>query len=167
MQNKFPFTSSRNMPTVIMNIPSSISQPRKTILLPHKVQYRPRALHHYPHVSCVEIHHIAHKFHEKNTHVKTYTQRYTRKYTKIRLQITDQWYIVPIKFRFGRNLYFLAWEVLWCQLKASFHTSADNCERNTQKWNSNNKKETIETLMWLRRSYGGELRKAECFATTR
>ena len=39
-----------------------------------------------------------------------------------------------------------------------------------QKWNSHNKdctKETIETLMWLRRSCGGELREAECFATTR
>ena len=52
---------------------------------------------------------------------------------------------------------------------ASFHTSWDNCERNTQKWNSNNKdckKENIETLMWLRRSCGGELREAESFATT-
>ena len=28
------------------------------------------------------------------------------------------------------------------------------------------KKETIETLMCLRRSYGGELHEAECFATT-
>ena len=158
------------MPTVIMNIPSSISQPRKTILLPHKVQYRPRALQHYPRVSCVEIHHIARKFHEKNTHVKTYTQRYMRKYTKIRLQITGQWYIVPIKFRFGQNLYFWhgkRFDANWRLISpASFHTSADNCERNTQKWNSNNKKETIETLMWLRRSYGGELHEAECFATT-
>ena len=53
---------------------------------------------------------------------------------------------------------------------SSFHTSSDNCERNTQKWNSNNKhckKETIETLMWLRRSCGIKLREAECFATTR
>ena len=31
------------------------------------LQYRPWALQHYTRVSCVEIHHIAHKFHEKNT----------------------------------------------------------------------------------------------------
>ena len=101
------------------------------------------------------------------------------------LRITDQWYIVPVKFRFGRNLDFLALLLLplaggpkdwkhfdadWRLISsASFHTSSDNCERNTQKWNSNNKdckKETIETLMWLRRSCGGELREAECFVTT-
>ena len=102
------------------------------------------------------------------------------------LRITDQWYIVPFKSRFGRNLDFLTLLLLpltggpkdgkrldvdWRLISsASFHTSSDNCERNTQKWNSSNKdckKETIETLMWLRRSYGGELREAECFATTR
>ena len=94
------------------------------------------------------------------------------------LRITDQWYIVPVKFRFGRNLDFLALLLLplaggpkdgkrfdadWRLISsASFHTSSDNCERNTQKWNSNNKdckKETIETLMWLRRSYGGSFVK--------
>ena len=103
-----------------------------------------------------------------------------------RLRIIDQWYIVPVKFRFGQNLDFLALLLLplaggpkdwkhfdadWRLISsASFHTSSDNCERNTQKWNSNNKdckKETVETLMWLRRSCGGELREAECFATTR
>ena len=102
------------------------------------------------------------------------------------LRITDQWYIIPVKFRFGRNLDFLALLLLplargskggkrfdadWRLISStSFHTSSDNCERNTQKWNSNNKdckKETIETLMGLRRSCGGELREAECFATTR
>ena len=31
------------------------------------LQYRPRALQHYTRVSCVEIHHIARKFHKKNT----------------------------------------------------------------------------------------------------
>ena len=31
------------------------------------IQYRPRALQHYTRVSCVEICHIARKFHEKNT----------------------------------------------------------------------------------------------------
>ena len=86
-------------------------------------------------------------------------------------RITDQWYIVPVKFRFGRNRDFLLLLLLplaggpkdgkrfdadWRLISsASFHTSSDNCERNTQKWNSNNKdckKETIETLMWLRRS---------------
>ena len=48
------------------------------------------------------------------------------------LRITDQWYIVPVKFRFGPNLDFLAllllplarrskrWEALWCRLKAYF-----------------------------------------------
>ena len=102
------------------------------------------------------------------------------------LRITDQWYIVPVKFQFGRNLDFLALLLLplaggpkdgkrfdadWRLISsASFHTSSDNCGRNTQKWNSHNKdctKETTETLMWLRRSCGGELREAECFATTR
>ena len=102
------------------------------------------------------------------------------------LRITDQWYIVPVKFRFGQNLDFLALLLLplaggpkdwkhfdadWRLISsASFHTSSDNCERNTQKWNSNNrdcKKETIETWMWLRRSCGIKLREAECFATTR
>ena len=69
-------------------------------------------------------------------------------------RITDQWYIVPVKFRFGRNLDFLALLLLplaggpkdwkhfdadWRLISsASFHTSSDNCERNTQKWNSNN-----------------------------
>ena len=53
---------------------------------------------------------------------------------------------------------------------ASFQTSSVNCERNTQKWNSDNrdfKKETIETLMWLSRSCAIKLREAECFATRR
>ena len=70
------------------------------------------------------------------------------------LRITDQWYIVPVKFRFGQNLDFLALLLLplaggpknwkyydadWRLISsASFHTSSDNCERNTQKWNSNN-----------------------------
>ena len=102
------------------------------------------------------------------------------------LRITDQWFIVPVKFRFGRNRVFLSllllllagepkdgkrFDVDWRLISsASFHTSSDNRERNTQKWNSNNKdckKESVETLMWLRRSCGGELREAECFATTR
>ena len=102
------------------------------------------------------------------------------------LRITDQWYIVPVKFRFGPNLDFLALLLLplagglkdgkhfdadWRLISsASFHTSSGNCERNTQKWNSNNKdckKETVETLMWLRRYCGIKLRETECFATTR
>ena len=101
------------------------------------------------------------------------------------LRITDQWYIVPVKFRFGQNLFF--WRYFYCRwpedqkigsalmpVEGLFlplaSTSSDNCERNTQKWNNNNKgckKKTIETLMWLRRSCGGELREAESFATTR
>ena len=48
------------------------------------------------------------------------------------LRITDQWYIVPVKFRFGRNLDFFGvtfiavgrrtkrLEALWCRLKAYF-----------------------------------------------
>ena len=68
------------------------------------------------------------------------------------LRITDQWYIVPVKFRFGQNLDFLALLLLplaggpkdwkhfdadWRLISsASFYTSSDNCERNTQKWNS-------------------------------
>ena len=102
------------------------------------------------------------------------------------LRIINQWYIVPVKFRFGQNLDFLALPLLplaggtkdwkhfdadWRLIcSASFHTSSDNCERNPQKWNSNNKyckKESVETLIWLRRSWGGEFREAECFATTR
>ena len=71
------------------------------------------------------------------------------------LRITDQWYIVPVKLRFGRNRDFLAllllpfakrakdgkrFEADWRLISStSFHTSPDNCERNTQKWNSNNK----------------------------
>ena len=101
------------------------------------------------------------------------------------LAITDQWHTVPVEFRFGRNQDFLSLLLLplaggpkdgkrfdadWRLISsASFHTISDNCERNTQKWNSNNKdckKETIETLMWLRRSCGIKLREAECFATT-
>ena len=101
------------------------------------------------------------------------------------LRITDQWYILPVEFRFGRNRDLLAlllplpggpkdgqrfyadWGLI---SSASFHTSSDNCERNTQKWNSNNKdckKETIETWIWLRKSCGINLREAECFATPR
>jgi len=102
-----------------------------------------------------------------------------------RLRITDPWYIVPVEFRFGWNQDF--WGLLLLSLargpkdgkrfygdwrlisSASFHTSSDSCERNTQKWNSNNRdceKETIETWMWLRRSCGIKLCEAECFATT-
>ena len=95
------------------------------------------------------------------------------------LRITDQWYIVPVEFRFGRNRDFLALLLLqlvggpkdgkrfyadWRLIcSASFHTSWANCVRNTQKWNSNNyrdcKKESIETWMWLMRSYGIKLRE--------
>ena len=96
-------------------------------------------------------------------------------------RITDQWYIAPVKFPFGRNRDFF-WLLLlplaggpkggkrfdadWTNWRlissASFHTSSDNCERNTQKWNSNNKgckKKTIETLIWLRRSCEIKLRR--------
>ena len=94
------------------------------------------------------------------------------------LRITDQWCNVPVKFRFGLNRVFLALLLLPLAggqkmgsvlmpiedliSSASFHTSSDNCVRNTQKWNSNNKdckvrkKETIEALMWL---YWGDLVK--------
>ena len=52
------------------------------------VQYRPWALQNYTHVSCVEICHVAHKFHKKNkceTLVKKYTRKDTRgKYMQIR-----------------------------------------------------------------------------------
>ena len=103
------------------------------------------------------------------------------------LRITDQWYIVPVEFRLWRNRDFFGVTLLplaggpkdrkpfdadWRLFisSASFHTSSDNCERNTQKWNSSNrdyKKETIETWKWLRRFCGIKLREAECFATTR
>ena len=90
------------------------------------------------------------------------------------LRITDQWCNVPVKFWFGRNRDFLALLLLLLENQkmgsvlmpiedlissASFHTSSDNCERNTQKRNSNDKdckKETIGTLMWL---YWGDLVK--------
>ena len=71
------------------------------------------------------------------------------------LRIADQWYIVSVKFRFERNRDFLALLSLLlaggprkgkrfnASLRlispTSFHTSSDNRERNTQKWNSNNK----------------------------
>ena len=80
------------------------------------------------------------------------------------LRITDQWYIVPVEFRFGQNRDFLELLLLplagepkdgkrfyadWRLISsASFHTSSNNCERNTRKRNSNNrdcKNETIET----------------------
>ena len=100
------------------------------------------------------------------------------------LRITDQWHIVPVMFRFGRNRDFLALLLLplaggpkdgklfhadWRLISSSsFRTSSDNCERNMQKWNCNNKdceKETIEKLVWMRRTCGIKLREAECFAT--
>ena len=71
------------------------------------------------------------------------------------LRIADQWYIVSVKFRSERNRDFLALLSLLlaggprkgkrfnASLRlispTSFHTSSDNRERNTQKWNSNNK----------------------------
>ena len=71
------------------------------------------------------------------------------------LRITDQWYIVPVKFQFGQIRVFMALLLLpldegpkdgkrfdadWRLIpSASFHTSSDNCKRNTQKWNRNNK----------------------------
>ena len=101
------------------------------------------------------------------------------------LRITDQWYIVPVKFWFGRNQDFLVLLLLplaggpkdrkhfgtdWRLISStSFHTGSDNCERNMQKWNSNNrdcKKETIETWIRLRRSCVIKIREAKCFATT-
>ena len=70
-------------------------------------------------------------------------------------RIADQWYIISGKFRFGRNRDFPALlsmllaagprkgKLFNASLRlispASFHTSSDNPERNTQKWNSNNK----------------------------
>ena len=39
-QNKLPFTPSRNALIIIMNIPRSISQPRKTSCLLHQVETR-------------------------------------------------------------------------------------------------------------------------------
>ena len=123
----------------------------------------------------------------KRTLKNPFASRLAEFHTTLKLlRITDQWYIVPFEFRFGRNRDSLALLLLplaggpkdgkrfygdWRFISSpSFHTSSDNCERNTQKWNGNNKdckKETIETLMWLWRSCGGELREAECFATTR
>ena len=85
------------------------------------------------------------------------------------LRITDQWCNLGEIEIFWRYFY-----CLWPENQkmgsvlmpiedlissASFHTSSDNCERNTQKRNSNYKdykKETIGTLMWL---YWGDLVK--------
>ena len=39
-QNKFAFTPSKNALIIIMNIPRSISQPRKTSCLLHQVETR-------------------------------------------------------------------------------------------------------------------------------
>ena len=126
------------------------------------------------------------RFEESKRTLNPFTSRLAEFDTRLKLlRITDQLYIVPVEFRFGRNRDFLALLLLplaeeqkegkrfdadWRLISsASFHTSSDNCERNTQKWNSNNRdcrKETIETWMWLRRSCGTKLREAECFATT-
>ena len=97
------------------------------------------------------------------------------------LRITDQWYIVPLKFRFGRNRDFLA--LLSLPLAggpregkrfnaSSFHTSSDNRERNTQKWNSNNKFKDYVRKKPLRHGCGWQmlrnmLREAQCFPTRR
>ena len=40
MQNKFAFTPSKNVLIIIMNIPHSMSQPRKTSSLLHQVKAR-------------------------------------------------------------------------------------------------------------------------------
>ena len=123
----------------------------------------------------------------KRTLKNSFASRLAEFYITLKLlRITYQWYIVPPEFRIGRNRDFLALLLLplvggpkdgkrfdadWRLISsASFHTSSVNCERNTQKWNSNNrdfKKETIETLMWLSRSCAIKLREAECFATRR
>ena len=50
------------------------------IVCASKLQYRPRALQHYTHVWCMEICHIARKFHEKNMH-ETLVWKSTRKNT--------------------------------------------------------------------------------------
>ena len=116
-----------------------------------------------------------------------FVSRLTEFSTTLKLfRITYQWYIVPVKFRFGRNRDFLVLLLLPLAggpkhgkrfdadrkliSSASFHTSSDNSESNTRKWNSKNKdckKYTIETLLWLRRSWAIKLRKARCFVTTR
>ena len=84
------------------------------------------------------------------------------------LRITDQCYIVPVESRFGQTRDFLGllfiavgprtkdgkrlyadWRLI---SSASFHTSSNNCERNTRKRNSNNrdcKNETIKTCDWV------------------
>ena len=86
----------------------------------------------------------------KRTLKNPFASRFAEFNTTLKLlRITDQWYIVPVKLRFGRNLDFFGvtfiavgrrskWlEALWCRLKAYlFHTSSDNCERNSQKWNN-------------------------------
>ena len=90
------------------------------------------------------------------------------------------------KFRFGRNRDFLALLTLplagglgegerfnaswWLISPASFHTSSDNRERNTQKWNSNNKdyvrkKPLRHGCSW--QMLRNKLREVQCFATTR
>ena len=85
------------------------------------------------------------------------------------LQIND--ILFPLSFDLGEIWIF--WRYFYCRwlenqkmesalmpieglflLLASIRAHADNCEKNTQKWNSNNKdskKETIKTLMWLSR----------------
>ena len=92
----------------------------------------------------------------KRTLTNPFASRLAEFDTTLKLfRITDQWYIVPFKFRFGRNRDVLALLPLqlvggpregkrlnasWRLISpASFHTSSDHRERNTQKWNSNNK----------------------------
>ena len=47
MQNKFAFTPSKNALIIIMNIPRSISQPRKTSSLLHQVKARYNSYEYY------------------------------------------------------------------------------------------------------------------------
>ena len=100
-----------------------------------------------------------------------------------RLRITDRWVLIWAKSGFFGVIFIAVgrrtkrWEALWCRLKAYFFCQLPytvyklrNCERITQKWNSNNRdcmKKTIETWMWLRRSCGIKLCEAECFAMMR
>ena len=132
--------------------------------------YSPRLKEQYPVTGCHEIKRCEEG---KRTFKNPYGSCLAEFNTTLKLLriYTDQWYNVPVKFWLGPNLNFLALLLLPLARGQKdrkrfdadcFHTNSDNCERNSN--NKDCKKETIETLMWTRRSCGIKLREVECFA---
>ena len=121
----------------------------------------------------------------KRTLKNPFASRSAKFDTTIKLfRITDQWYIIPIKFRFGRNWDFMALlslplaggprEGKW-QLKAYFSCQltihAQIILKGIRRYGTATKKTMQERNHWdmmmiLRRSCGIKLLEIQCFATT-